>query len=316
MNFDNKVGVAGVVGVTLLRGDGSVEKMRFKNLITNTGLDLMSSGNVTVTNFMYSLSVGTGTATPQVTDSALQSRLNISPVVNSSSPTAITAVSGGVATHTFRKRYQYALGAVVGNITELGLSTGSQPSSPMNTRALFTDSSGSPITVTVRADDQLIIDYDIIFTINTADRVWSGEIVPGSGVVNTVTMRPMLAGVHAGNSFSRWMTGANDTWVLYGASSGIGPSDGVPTGTATGVGAATRVPGTYVPGSGTMTDQVVFSPADMNYKDIGAISTTRLNPSSGTGLAPINWQIGFVPRLTKTSLQTFRFNITSTYVRL
>ncbi|WP_396615439.1 hypothetical protein ACHZ97_14270 [Lysobacter soli] len=164
------------------RGGALLAEREFPNLITNLGLDRF--GNFACDNLYTAFHVGTGTAIPQVTDTALQSYLA---GMGSSQFTRSRSVSGsapykGMATISTT----FAVGAVVGNLTEIGMSRVAANTSELWSRALILDAEGNPTTFPVLADEQLVVTYVLECVVPTADAVASVNIA-GVGAVDTIT---------------------------------------------------------------------------------------------------------------------------------
>lgn len=162
MKIQNQARVKGAFSpITIIRGDGSVEKYTAPNLILNSGIARATSDSAGITSdsLLTNCLVGTGTGAPLVTDTELQSPLATSPNGVRQSGTYSYDSGADEITTTTVMRYTFALGAVVGNLSEIGI----RPSSVSNlfSRALIVDGSGDPTTITVTADDQLIVDYTL-----------------------------------------------------------------------------------------------------------------------------------------------------------
>ena len=135
----------------------------FDNLITNNGMNrLGETGDVF--NFCF---VGTGNTPPAFTDTALANKIATNSASISGNPTA-TTVFPYTSTSTFN--YPFALGEVVGNISEVG--TGwriSESNYGLASRALILDQNGLPTTITVLADEILQVQYKFEQIINADD---------------------------------------------------------------------------------------------------------------------------------------------------
>lgn len=166
MKIQNQARVKGVFGITVIRGDGSVEKYSTPNLVLNSGIATATSRSTGITSIslLTNCVVGTGTDVPLVTDTLLQSQVAISSNGVSQSGTVSYDEILDEITCTTVMRYTFALGAVVANLSEIGI----RPSSVTDlfSRALIVDGSGDPTTITVTADDQLIVDYTLTGTIS------------------------------------------------------------------------------------------------------------------------------------------------------
>lgn len=124
----------------------------FKNLILNVGLDNWFV-QLTTNAIMGYCAVGTGSSPPNVTQTGLDNFLT---------ETTVSATSSGNAGAPdwysyFRKTYTFPLGGVVGNLSEIAV----KAATIYTTRALIKDSGGDPTTITVGADEQLIVVYEL-----------------------------------------------------------------------------------------------------------------------------------------------------------
>lgn len=134
----------------------------FKNLVTNTGLDLIGNGSV-IGAFCR---IGTGNTTPAYSDSAL-----VSQSASTSSVVATTLTNAGTPNYetVTTSTYQFALGAVVGNMAEIGIGTTASTASTLCTRALIVDGGGSPTTITVLVSEILQAVYRFTVFPNLVD---------------------------------------------------------------------------------------------------------------------------------------------------
>lgn len=125
----------------------------FPNLIVNTGLNRIG----TAEDWLNFCQVGTGSATPAVTDTALQSRL-----ASHSSMTASIAVGNSTTPPFFvgrRNTYRFNAGVATGTLSEVGVGWASIGS--LFSRALILDGGGNPTTITVLADEVLDVVYEV-----------------------------------------------------------------------------------------------------------------------------------------------------------
>lgn len=162
-----QTGLKGEYNLVVTRSDGSTKETGwFPNLILDQGLDRVGlSGSV-----INTCQIGTGTQPPAITQTSLQSYTagcsgNTSTVLNAGSPTYSSA-------HTIS--YAFPQGSVIGNMAEIGvgwLATGAN----LFSRALITDASNNPTTITVTSIDQLTVYYKITFVPDLT--VGSGSVV-------------------------------------------------------------------------------------------------------------------------------------------
>ncbi len=157
-------GIAGYFEVELIhKPTGLVkQKLRFKNLITNAGLNLVGSGMTLGLDFMNNgwMAVGTGTTPPTVTDIALQVQTG-SRTSSRGTPTIAMTTGAENAYEYFWKKCTKVFfpGVATGNLTEVGIFNASSGGT-MWCRQLFRDSGGNPITITKTDDDELRITYE------------------------------------------------------------------------------------------------------------------------------------------------------------
>lgn len=158
----------------------------FDNLVLNQGLDILCGGipgGYGSAYVMTYVDVGTGTNTPSITDITLQTPLG-NPQIYSSGGSS-TYVAGPPAYHTITSVYTYPLGALVGNISEIGVGGAASNFNPpvsrpflLFSRALIVDGGGSPTVVSLTSADQLVVTYEVRryldLTISTGSVVISG----------------------------------------------------------------------------------------------------------------------------------------------
>lgn len=163
--FDNiinpvKVGprVKGRFKLRAMKGDIIMRESAWcPNIIVNGAFDYwFQNAGGSIGGFV----AGAGTATPQPTDTALQSFLGGGGSIQESWVTRNTTVSP--RSITFGVRIRANEGAVVGNVAEIALTRGSPSSSaPIINRARVVDEMGNPTTITVLSDEFLEVIYEI-----------------------------------------------------------------------------------------------------------------------------------------------------------
>ena len=122
------------------------------NLITDVGLDMW----LTWATLGYCV-VGTGSAPPAVTDTALAAYQAVSSTIIS------TVLTFNVEENYWSivLRYRFAEGVAAGNLTELGLTdTNNILNMRLFSRALITDN-GDPVTFPVKANEYLEVTYEV-----------------------------------------------------------------------------------------------------------------------------------------------------------
>ena len=187
--------VAGEYQLTVL--DGNTRKVVrktpwFDNLVTNIGLDAMAT-TIAITQ---NCRIGTGTAAAVNTDTALSSQSASTATVNSST---ITNLGTPNYETQILSVYEFALGAVVGNMAEVGVGWTPSTASTLFSRARINDAGGIPTTITVLVTEILQVSYRL-------------KIYPQ---VSDVTGTVVIAGVTY-NYTSRCYNAANTTSVIPG----------------------------------------------------------------------------------------------------
>ena len=192
-----KVGLEGWFTLRAIRRSGRVTRERtfkveacrelppFHNLITDLGINRFGS---TGANSLYlRCHVGTGTATPSVTDTQLQTFLaSVSPTT---SPSAVKANSGPPDYYSYLTlTWTSSIGALGNNnLTEIGIS-GQNTNGLLFSRELIRDSGGNPAAFPISADEQLQVTYELRLYPNLTDV--PATVMVGSNSHDTIT-RPI-----------------------------------------------------------------------------------------------------------------------------
>lgn len=284
----------------------------FSNLITNAGLDsLGESGGIYDPSYyngqtwprpaFRSWHVGVGNATPQYTDTTLQS-----PIAVTSSGEASGWVTTFIAPNFLKKASSvtFAEGAATGNISEVGIAHGDGRAT-LFSRALVKDSNGDPTTVTVLSDESLIMYWELWIKIPDTD--FSNTL--GDGTV--VTFRPSKITTHSivGDGWSPVISrvpaptnkaacAAYESSVFLSNTAEINPAY-LP------VSSITLNP--YVAGTYTRSWVVFWN------TDVGNFATGigRTIVPAGGGV----FQCSFVPSIPKTNLKTLRITYSCSWGR-
>jgi hypothetical protein len=125
----------------------------FDNLVTDIGLDRLGSQS----NHMLFCRIGTGTTAAANSDTQLQAQV-ASTSTTVGSPSASNIGSPTYASTTINV-YEFALGAVVGNMAEVGVGWAASTASTLFSRARINDAGGSPTTITVLVTEILQVSY-------------------------------------------------------------------------------------------------------------------------------------------------------------
>ncbi len=143
--------------VEIKRGDGTTESTGwFKNLILNQGLDRLGEPDSSISSIVYA-QVGSGTATPLVTDTQLQTYVASSAAESEASSYTNSGSPDYYGQLTWQ--FTFAQGSVVATIGEVGVGWGNTAGSNLFSRALILDNIGNPTTISVTAIDELTVYY-------------------------------------------------------------------------------------------------------------------------------------------------------------
>jgi hypothetical protein len=153
--------LAGKYKLTAVRPDGTERPLTgwFDNLITNAGMDQIAVGGTaafSIAELFTKCKVGTGSTPPAFTDTVLVSPLAAS-VVNEAY--TVSFVEGTPAYWSVIRTYRFGTGVAAGNLTEVAVID--NLTQEAFSRALITDSGGTPITVTVLSDEILDVTYEL-----------------------------------------------------------------------------------------------------------------------------------------------------------
>lgn len=311
MKFTQKL--AGRYKIKLTRPNGTVryESDWFDNLITNQGMDAWAigfPGSANAQLVMPDCAVGTGTTPPAFTDTQLEAI--VLPAVSYSGAssgvwTTSSYIAGPPAYWSGIINYQWAQGAIVANISEVGVGNAVSGVIQLFSRALIVDNEGNPTTISVTATDTLTVTYEIRMYLDLTDSPYavsiSGTAISGTqrmANVTTVAFTPNII------DFS-YSGGLSVTYNTYNGS--IGTVTGHPSGTGffSTTGAGTRV-GTYTNGSYTLEWTVTVPAGSTLTMTISAMMFT-------TGFG--SWQFSLSPAFSLLSTQEFSNTISVAWAR-
>lgn len=174
-------GFEGRFTLTARNPDGSVRLIReFKNLITDLGLNGIGTNGA---SWATNICLGTGTATPNVADTALSG--TVISVTGGSGTSGDVAVSPRYSWSRWTRAF--AQGAATGIWTEIGIG---RTSTALWSRALILDGLGAPTSLPIIATDILTVEYELRVYYNEADVTGTREI---SGVSTSYIVRPYQA---------------------------------------------------------------------------------------------------------------------------
>lgn len=212
----------------------------FNNLVLDQGLDAIGLGREYILQYC---SVGSSSVVPQANDTSLGNRVG-NPVVYDNTKTVHTV---GTYTPYYGKvnlTYPFAEGAIIGNISEIGIGWGLN-STDLFSRSLIKDDQGNPVTISILEDDILTIQYEFRIYVPTEDTV--GNIIIGSQATQFTARASLVTNSNAwGGSFESsslyvGMSAPSSNARLAYYSGGISSVLGSPTGDVA-IGYSPKVP--------------------------------------------------------------------------
>lgn len=291
-----------------------------KNLITNFGWTKLS-------NLIYSNSalgqihVGTSNTPPAYTDTALGSFL----AATASGGGAFTEGNGtdGIGEYAYiRTAYAFALGAVVGNVTEVGFKVVTADAA-LTSRSLVKDGAGNPATIVVTATDTLTVHYELRYYRAPLDITSSVTVsgTPTTYVLRTAAKNSGLVG--GGTGLIGGFTFDAITVEHYGTGStlgapGVDPSAGFQTNALFRVAASPVV----TVGTGTTTVTLTTPTIGLGAGNVsgGVLIATFLPLTAGAGNQALgaygNIKASFTPAIPKGGTSTLSYGLSFTFTRL
>lgn len=325
------MGVAGFVKVERFVGpieDGICNGVwDFHNLVLNTGLDYIcdfGSGATLSSGMFFRCSVGSSNTAP-----AAGQTLLISPIGSVTSASAVpsgpTAFPGVNPYIEYSVQYDFAVGAIVGNVAEIGIGPGTYNVTSLFSRALVLDGGGSPTVVSVLVTESLRVTYYIRNYIITTD-------VAGVVTIGGINYNYVIRAA-AWNNFSLPVTTFPGGWtttagqlgngyvfrtVLNFAGLGIGAPTSAPIAafsTQT-LNTIDLIPGNTGGSVGCGTNSIqTYTPGQYYRDNIITIGLTEANSLTG-GIGAIVYggafgvyQMSFTPKLPKTNLNAFALRL-------
>lgn len=295
-----KLGLRGFFTVELIDAKSGLIKRRleFPNLITDAGLDALGNG-VQLGQLINSyMGVGTGSAAPGNSDTALVTEIAPAVTHRTTSNGGIAEVYGSGPSYAYWYRRITRLFSETqanGNLTELGLFTTSSAGT-MFVRQLFKDALLAPTTITKTSADQLRVTYEIRLYSPTVDVTVNPFAV--SGVNYSVTTRAfdIANGKTWGqdNSIFAVMTSFRSTGLYASAIATnvlYANADPLAFGTTIAVATSNSTAG-YVSGTFYADLTTVFDPGIANFA--GGVGSLIIGTDGGPG-----FQQAFTPKLPK-----------------
>lgn len=292
----------------------------FDNLVVNQGLDFIGMTPASSASpCIGGCSVGTGTTPEAPTDTVMGNYLaGTTGILSGSFSTSYQLTTTPYYVDTIQT-WEFPTGAAAGNLTEIGMiwraTSGANATpnanSPLFSRALIKNGSGTPITITILPIEILDVVYTIRMFVPFVDFTGSFFLdINGTPTSFSYITRP--AQVQSGSSF--WNFQAGQFGFALSVVNGIFPSRAYQSSTFA-FSAITTIPsglngssgsaaiGTYTTGSFSNTFSYTWVPSIVNY-------------ASGVGgfvwaSYPLAWQTSVSPAIMKTSLQqlTMVFNV-------
>lgn len=271
-------------------------KTEFKNLIVDQGLN--NEASTPINNLVTKCKVGSSSDIPTTSDNVLGQQVgSYTPVITST----YNHSSGNPVWYTYgRFTYTFPVGDVTGDLREIGFFDSSDN---MFSRALLKDGAGNLTTVTVLADEQLFVTYEVRKYPVESDQTGTFILaINGVDTSFTYTARPAL--INTNTSSNYWhgshQLGVDNNVVAY-ESQTLGTVTGTPIGTAV---AGSGTIDTYVADSFKSTLNCVFDPSVANFTNgIGSMMLCN------------GFQVSFDPAIPKTSDRRLVLPLSTVYSR-
>jgi hypothetical protein len=298
--------LSGTFHVRAYQGKRLVRQVSFSNLITDYGINAM--GNVlgltgSGLGLFYRCAVGTGNATPAVSDTALVAYL-ADAITDGASYEAPSAPDYLVAKSFYEYTFPAGTFAQSTNLQEIGIGN-QQGGTGLFSRQLFTDGQGTPTPFTVLPTETLIITYELANYLPSADITGSIDI---SGTLTNYTLRRAYAGganwAYRGISV---VVGTSTTGTIASILGFYGPIEAITTGPqGQNVAASSRTENAYQSGTLNASTQAVWGTSALNANPIQSVLFST----------PIGqYQLGFSPGVVKTDVDEFRATLGISWAR-
>lgn len=188
MNIQTGGKVSGVYGIKVLRNAGTDKEHledfgESPNMLLDGFFERFASGELGTNWYCF---VGTGTGIVESQQSSLESAIGQADNMILGAHVCSKELDDYVLTQSATG--EWGIGAIVGNISEVGIEFGGNNPSTLDSRALITDAQGSPTTITVTSEDKLIVKYTLRYIIPTQQHV---STVDFSGVSTTCTLEAL-----------------------------------------------------------------------------------------------------------------------------
>jgi len=301
-------GISGEYRLVVTKPDGSISSDTgwFKNLIVNQGLDRIGNGGL---NPIFQFCrVGTGTSTPVDTQTSLDAQIAASNSIGAA--TSNTNEGSPLYRTTLVNTCIFPQGAVVGNITEVGIGWATTGAT-LFSRALILDNLGFPTSVTLVAIDQLTVFYRVRLVPPLTD--FSGSVTI-SGTPYNYTSRVASAGSFGNVQFlfTYDYFSSPGGAVTYAAGATLGAITAYgPTGTQSGTGGSVSN-GTYTNGNYYKDSNWTWSITQGNAT--GGIQAIRF--AWGQTYQPFGFQVRFDTPIPKVNTNVLTLTMRFTWFRV
>lgn len=285
--------------------DREIDSGWMKNLVLDSGLDRIGSGNRGMWDYCC---VGTGTTAPANGQSSLVTYLA------SVARTSYVGNNLGASTYAsqFNAVYTFAQGAVTGNIAEFGVGWASGGSG-LFSRCLIIDGGGSPTTITLTSIDQLTVYYRLTITPVITDSTGTLTLNATSYPYTARQANIGTAFLNSGDPFINWIGGnlASGGHSAYPAGTAIGAITSAPSGTVFDSTGASVSLATYTNGNFYRDATITVPPTAWNATGgIGAIQMVFANTNTVA-----NMQYAFSTAIPKTNTYTISLTFRSSWGR-
>lgn len=191
MNIQTGGKVSGVYGIKVLRNAGTDKEHledfgESPNMLLDGFFERFASGNLDT--YRWYMFVGSGTTPVDATQTQLVSQVGNNDQMFPRSNDNVKVGNDYIASTTGVA--EWGIGDIVGNISEAGIRLGTISGSTVDSRALIVDSQGNPTTITVTAEDKLVISYTLKYIIPTQPHT---SVIDFAGVQTTCTLETINA---------------------------------------------------------------------------------------------------------------------------
>ena len=219
MNIQTGGKVGGVYGIKVLRNAGTDKEHledfgESPNMLLDGFFERFASGDLRPDS--WSMFVGSGTTPVDATQTQLVSQVGSYSVMSATSNDNVKVGNDYIASSTGVA--EWSIGAIVGNISEVGARIGTLIGSTVDSRALIVDLQGNPTTITVTAEDKLVISYMLKYIIPTQQHV---SVVDFLGVATTCTLERLGALDVNGNNLHSAFAYSFNNRAEYTSSQGL-----------------------------------------------------------------------------------------------